>query len=498
MTIKLIIHDHVNFELQGLSQKEIDAIKKRTGIMVKGCFTTAAFKSKIWDGKESLFQEGEEPGTGYGVLYELDKILDVLEELGYDIDHDVSFEDLRVQPLPEDIEEVDDDYLMEESGFLLRDYQVDAINSAITLRKGILDIGTNGGKSWICVGISKAFDPYIKTVVIVPTEKLAKQTYADYSKTSLQASVLTASVPPKKRAAIIANNRHIILTTKLFINLVEEFQKDVWGIIHDETHTFGEVFADHLRFDMGHAPARIGMSGSIPKKDTDPFKRNKIFSIIGGGVLVKVRQRTLIERNISAELSIKMVETLHPEIEDVFDSMADSYDWSVEDSYNLNNRDRITTIAEYIKKNHAEDPVNTLILCHNGLGTILSEYLGCGLIVDETPSKERDELFNLFDTTDGHMFCATFGTSGTGISSNRIFRMYMIDVGKNETYIMQGIGRGLRLDGVIDKVEVIDVSSNNKYAKKHRTVRKRIYRREHFPFTEKPEKIMVIDGISDS
>jgi superfamily II DNA or RNA helicase len=483
--LQLTIHDHVNFELAGLRRKDIDFIRDNTGIFVKGCFTTAAYKAKIWDGRESLFDE-----SGLGFIYELDKVLDNVERLGYDLDEDI---DLIVEqePFNPDIKEIDSSFLLEESGHHLRDYQVDCINAAINNRMGLFDVGTNGGKSWICVGISKVYDPFIKSVVIVPTEKLAKQTYADYAKTNLNAAVLTAKTKPADRKKFIQNARHIIITNKLFMNCVKEFANCQWVIMVDEIHTFGDVFADMLRFDMGHCPVRLGMSGSIPKVKADPFKRNKIMAHLGGGILRTVKQKELMERGISSAMKIEMVVTKHAEIEGVIDALGKDFDWSIEEDYNLSNSERIQAIADFIETRHKQDPKNTLILCHAGLGKLMSDYLGVGLIVDETKSEVRDDLFAKFDDMDDHMFCATFGTSGTGISSNRIFRLYLIDVGKNYTYIMQGIGRGLRRDGVVDEVEVVDVSSNNPFAKKHRRERLAIYREEHYEYTEGTSNIIV-------
>jgi hypothetical protein len=49
---------------------------------------------------------------------------------------------------------------------------------------------------------------------------------------------------------------------------------------------------------------------------------------------------------------------------------------------------------------------------------------------------------------------------------------------------MQSIGRGIRLDGVVNKVDVIDISSNMKYGIKHRKERQKLYNTENLPFIE--------------
>jgi len=121
---------------------------------------------------------------------------------------------------------------------------------------------------------------------------------------------------------------------------------------------------------------------------------------------------------------------------------------------------------------------------------MMSDRLGSDLIVDETPTSERKEMFTKFDDSD-YTLVASFGTSGTGLSINRIFRVILIDVGKNETYIKQSIGRGLRLDGDRNEVEIIDISSNTKYAKKHRKSRIKVYERDEYNYFNSETTITV-------
>jgi len=478
--LKITIDDFVNFQMTGLSPGEVSSIRKQTSLPVKGAFTTAAFKAKVWDGRESLFTE-----DGVGVLTDLDKVLDIIEDFGYDLDEDIDF--VAKQPnLPLDIPYVDKDFVKEYSGYEYRDYQLNSVNSVIRHRKGILDIGTNGGKTWICVGISKAFDPFLKSVIIVPSENLVNQTYADYKKTDLNVVALTSSVKPEKREATIQNARHVILTTKLFLNCFEYFSKEPWAIIADEIHTFGSTFADILRCDMAHCPVRVGLTATLPKTNNDPYKRHCITSIIGGGVLEQVKQEELIARGISSAMKIRIVSTSDYEMEELSDSK--DFDWSIEESYLRTNPDRIEAIADYIR---SFDIKNTLILCHAAFAIRLGELLGSPVIVDETPTSQREIWFAEFETRDDMLLIATFGCAGTGISINRIFREIMIDVGKNETYILQGIGRGLRLDGVHNSIELVDIHARTKYSMRHLKDRLKIYKNESFDYAQENEYIMV-------
>lgn len=478
--LKVIVDDFVNFQVEGLTPQEIRSIRKQTSLPVKGAFTTAAFKAKIWDGRESLFTE-----DGVGVLSELEKVLGVLEDLGYDLEDDIHY-DFKQPDIDLEVPFIDENFVKDYSGYAYRDYQMNSVNAAIAHRKGILDIGTNGGKTWICVGISKAFDPVLKSVVIVPSENLVNQTYADYKKTDLNVVALTKSVKPEKREALVKSARHVILTTKLFLNCYEYFAKDHWVVMVDECHQWGEVFSDILRCDMAHCPVRIGLTATLPKESVDIFKRHCITSIIGGGILEQVKQEELIARGISSAMKIKVISTSDYEMEEL--SEAKEFDWSIEESYLRTNINRVEAIADYIK---TFDVKNTLILCHAAFAIRLGEILGYPVIVDETPTTQREAWFAEFDTRDDMVLIATFGCAGTGISINRIFREFMIDVGKNETYILQGIGRGLRLDGVHNSIELIDIYARTKYSMRHLKERLKIYKNESFDYSHEKEYIMV-------
>lgn len=478
--LTITIPDYINFQIEGLTKKELDFVKKKTSYPVKGAYTSAAYKAKIWDGRESFLDD-----DGIGYQKELNSVLDALETLGYDLDRDVNL-DIHVETPEINIPFVDKDYLKDIVGFDLRDYQYSSINATIEHRNGILDIGTNGGKSLICLGISRAFDPIMKSLVIVPSDYLLNQTLADYKKSELDVIAISASTPPKKREEIVRSHRHVIITSKLFMNISEYFEHDTWVVMIDEAHICGEVFEKLVRTSLSHCPVRIGLTATLPKTKDDPYKRQRILNIIGGDIITSIRQKELISRGISSKLSIRMFETTHAEIEEIEEKLID---WSVEENYLLNNKHRLEAIANFIKK---FDVKNTLILCHRAAGLQLGELLGCNVIVDDTPNEHRREWFAQFDTRDDYILIGTYGCVGTGISANRIFRQFSIDVGKNRTYILQGIGRGLRRDGVHNEVEFIDISARMKYSKRHRLDRIKIYKEEEFDWAVEKQPIVVV------
>lgn len=477
--MKLSILDETNFHLD-VPESILKKIIEKFKIPNPKAFATAGFKLGTWDGKESLISD-----EGFGYIFMLDDILAHMEDMGLDLNV-MEIEDHRDASIPTP-RMVDNQYLLQESGFTLREHQVDAINSVIVNKKGYVNAATSAGKTWICVGISKAFDPYLKSVIIVPSTNLARQTYEDYAKSNLSTLLLEAKIKPEKREEAIKAHRHVIVTEKLFANCIEYFEGSDWLFIKDEVQILGQMLIDVLRVDCGTWPVRIGLTGTFPK---DRLKATETQCVLGGGELVKVSGDYLQQNNFAATVDIEVVTTSHQEIEEVFRELeADkTFDWSLEQNYNNTNDLRAKAIADHIE---GLDKIPTLILCHPQTGKMVAEFLGCENIDQETPVDTRQKWLRDFETDPEFRICASYQTSGTGLSIDQIRRLVLIDVGKNYTNIMQGIGRGMRLDDGKDSVHVLDISSNNKYGERHRKERLALYRKENYKYNDTGYEILI-------
>jgi superfamily II DNA or RNA helicase len=78
---------------------------------------------------------------------------------------------------------------------------------------------------------------------------------------------------------------------------------------------------------------------------------------------------------------------------------------------------------------------------------------------------------------------ATFGVAAVGINIPRIFNLVLLEPGKSFVRVIQSIGRGIRKAEDKDFVQIWDVTSTCKYAKRHLTERKKFYKEAKYPFT---------------
>ena len=91
---------------------------------------------------------------------------------------------------------------------------------------------------------------------------------------------------------------------------------------------------------------------------------------------------------------------------------------------------------------------------------------------------EYDEVATASDK----VIVATYGVAAVGINIPRIFNLVLIEPGKSFVRVIQSIGRGIRKAQDKDFVQIWDITSSCKFAKRHLTQRKNFYREANYPF----------------
>lgn len=480
----ITIIDRVNCHLGGdVPVRVRNEIRDKLSYRVKGCHMAPAYQTGNWDGKESLIDD-----DGIFYFYHINTVAEILAkymdpddiELKFDCDE---FPDLPTDPIAED-------FMLEETGWDLRSTQLRTINDAIAAGNGIFDAATSAGKTLICASLAKYYQDHLPSMTIVPSAQLLDQTFKYFEESGLDAVAISATKVKcnKKRLDLIRKHKHVVITYKLLGNLLAYADKNsdpIFSetdrvIMYDECHEFGDTMFDAFKYHLAMCTVRFGMSGTVPK---DKLKREKIAASLGGDVITTVSVKELEDNGYTAKVNVKMITTKHKEIEELCTAAIvkkGHWDWDKEFSY-FSNPDRLEAIAQYLFN---MDPLTTLVLCHAQVGNKLGKIMEMPFIDKDTPVVERQRLFQQLADTPGSMQLASFDTSGTGISVNEILRVVIIDAGKNETHIKQGIGRGLRLDGVENECEVIDISADTYFAKKHRTERISIYKRDSYKYSK--------------
>jgi superfamily II DNA or RNA helicase len=97
---------------------------------------------------------------------------------------------------------------------------------------------------------------------------------------------------------------------------------------------------------------------------------------------------------------------------------------------------------------------------------------------------DRKEEYDEIKTSDGKIIVATYGVAAVGINIPRIFNLVLVEPGKSFVRVIQSIGRGIRKAEDKDHVQIWDITSTCKFAKRHLTKRKQFYKEANYPFTQ--------------
>lgn len=218
---------------------------------------------------------------------------------------------------------------------------------------------------------------------------------------------------------------------------------------------------------------RVGLTGTIPKDPLDKANLTAGF----GPVTYDVKAHHLQERNILSSIHINIFELVYPK-----EYMYCFVDWHDETVFLQNNEmyhTFMTTIMGTLEG-------NTLILMKNiDPAEDLSQILGCTYISSKLSVEKRQEKFNEFVYGGNHIAVGTYSLLSTGIDIVHINNMILAPTpGKSYTKVIQSLGRGLRRkDGQKEHVNVIDLTSNLKFDKKHVKSRKDFYKEAKYPFS---------------
>ena len=193
-----------------------------------------------------------------------------------------------------------------------------------------------------------------------------------------------------------------------------------------------------------------------------------------GPVINQVSAYDLQQKDVLAKLEICVLQTV--DIKE-FRSYHEEYEWLVTDE------DRMTWFANKIKE--ISESGNTLVLINRiDTGNKLTKILkDCVFINGSVGLNERKEEYDEIKTADNKIIVATYGVAAVGINIPRIFNLVLLEPGKSFVRVIQSIGRGIRKAEDKDFVQIWDITSTCKFAKRHLTKRKAFYKEARYPFT---------------
>jgi len=473
---RLIIKDEVNVKIEGLDLHERKELSNMFKYEIPGARYLPAVRLGRWDGKIAFFQMG---GSTYVNL--LPEIIPYLDSQGYHLE----LEDLRDYKTQYDFEEVTETtfehimwpakHPMAGQPIVLRDYQVEIINKFLENPQCLQEIATGAGKTLITAALSYCCEPHGRTIVIVPNKSLVTQTEADYINMGLDVGVYFGDRKEFGKTHTICTWQSLNILLKGSRNhevdiTIGEFLQDVVCVMVDEVHMAkADALKTLLTGVMAHIPIRWGLTGTIPKEDYE-FVSLKC-SI--GDVIGRLSASELQEQGVLANCHVNVLQLVdHVEYKD----------YQSELRYLLETEARLDYIAKLVES--IRKTGNTLVLVDRiAPGRALIEKIKDAVFVSGgTKADDRKEQYDDIATMDDKVIVATYGVAAVGINIPRVFNLVLIEPGKSFVRVIQSIGRGIRKAEDKDFVQIWDITSTCKFAKRHLTKRKQFYKEANYPF----------------
>ena len=481
MKCKLIIQDEVNVKLVGLDVSLRRKLHEKWKKEIQGARFMPAVKLGRWDGKKVFFTL-----AGATYLNLIEHIIPDIIDAGYDIE----LEDQRTWPRSFEFEGVDEnsfshhtwpeDHQSAGQPIVLREHQVEAMNTMMANPQSLASLATGSGKTMITACLSSRCEQYGRTLIIVPNKNLVLQTERDYKLLGLDVGVWFGDRKEPNHTHTISTWQSLNVLQKKKNEISESeavecckltaFLEGIVAVIVDECHQISaKVLSELLCGPLGHVPIRWGMTGTIPKDECDRM----CLTVCIGEVCIDIPASDLQEIGILSNCDIRVKQLVdHGEYKE----------YQKELKYLVDNADRMHYVAGMIQE--IAKTGNTLVLVDR---IVAGEYL-CEILTDapfirgKVAVMDRKEEYDAISAANNRIIVATYGCAAVGVDIPRLFNVVLIEPGKSFTRAIQSVGRGLRKASDKNHVTIHDITSTLKFSKRHLSKRKQYYKEAKYPF----------------
>lgn len=380
---------------------------------------------------------------------------------------------------------ISDDY-EENLSYSNRDFQKESVISALKIGRGIIQVGTGGGKTLIMASLIEniiRINPKAKILVIVPDTGLVSQTAAafDEYKVPYSVSKWTGSDELDISSSVIIANSQIILS---------RIQDNSWieyvdCLLVDEVHGLKEGNKISKVVFSIKTNNKFGFTGTVPN---DNISRWNVIGLIGPVIYKKTGAQLRDEKYISP-VEARVIEIEYKNKPEKVDSDHPTAQYHAELEFLYNNSYR-NSVIQSISTNFND---NILILVNHiphgeGLYELLSNKLKdkqVFFIRGDVAVEDREKIQNIMEKSNNVVCIAISKIFAVGISINNIHMIVFGAGGKSFIRTIQSIGRGVRLHDRKSKLFVVDIADQLKYGREHSSKRKEIYYQEEIPFSVK-------------
>lgn len=458
---------------------------------VPGARFTPKFKARLWDGKVRLYSLIRK--TLYAGLYQY--VLEFAQRHSYELE----FKPTDEYPKPLDLH----NYSTEEvnnfiTGLNLygrgkpieaRDYQIEAVKTALNLNRTVLLSPTASGKSFMIYCLMRwHLEENRKTIIVVPTTSLVEQMYSDFEDYSTANGWSVKSNCQKLYSGFTREiTSNVLITTwqSIYQQPKQWFEQfDV--IVGDEAHQFKATSLISIMEKMQHVKYRIGTTGTIDNKKLNQLTLEGLF----GPVHRVTTTKELMESGKVVNIDINCILLQYKEEirkackEHTYqDEMQFLIAHEARNKFirnlALNCKGNTLVLFQFVEKHGAvlydmirtKAPDKNVYFVHGGVETL-----------------DREDIRKNTELSDNTIIVASYATFSTGINIPSIENIIFASPTKSKIRNLQSIGRGLRLKDGKTHLKLYDVADNLQHkSRKNHTLshfveRVKIYSEEKFDY----------------
>lgn len=356
-----------------------------------------------------------------------------------------------------------------------RDYQKEMCEKAFKFGRGIFEVATGGGKTYVMAVLSHNLlkNNFAKKILILePDLGLVEQVHDEFLKSGVEYFIqkYTGENDFDGQADIVIANIGILNSRG------EEKIFDCDAILIDEAHKYKRGNKINKTLDKLDASIRFGFTGTLPDE------KENVLCIEGkiGPVIYKKTSSDLKEYLTQALCNI--IELKYKK-EPVWADSGDLKRYKQEYEFVVSHPERNNIIGKLACNLNN----NTLILIdriQHGLELQKNLEKICDkkkvfFIRGELEVDVRNEIRHLMEKKDNVICIAISSIFATGIDIKNLHNIILANAGKAKIRLLQSIGRGLRLHPSKEKLMLIDLADHLYYGIKHLEKRIEIYTREH-------------------
>lgn len=451
----------------------LNLISDECSFKIKGAEFSELYKKGRWDGVKRLFNR-QTKTFSIGLLDRITKLLDN-NNLEYVL------VDERVLPLNGTLN-------IDISGPPIRQYQREATEKAIENKRGILQVATGGGKTYIAANIiaELKFD----TIFMVHTKDLlyqAKNAFEEYlgvhigqigdgiidiqpiTIATMQSISKALGKNFKNTDEDVSKEKNINITKDNKCHILEKLD-DTQLVIWDEVHRIACDMAMGVSDAIKNAHYRIGLSASPWRDDNADL----MIEAAIGRVVYKISASELIKMGYLVPPIIKMENIAAVQQTGTYDQL---YKANIVDNEYRNRR--ILHHVEILM----EQNIPTLILVkHIRHGKILQKLIKenfgpVDFLSGNDYAEIRNRTINALREGQKHLLIAST-IADEGLDIKRLGAVILAGSGKSSTRALQRVGRAIRTFEGKDHAVIIDFIDQCQYLYQHAQERKIIYHQE--------------------